>query len=843
MKSLLKTLTPYLLLAALFAVITYAVHWVFNDTSWGLSYTLVLLALAAWPAWIAWRRSRSPLLSVSWLEHEVRQTGQPNKDFSFLLDTPIPLDDQQIQIEEEKRHMKMLEQYSEALNFTVNFKAILWLIYTNSQGVLDAGYFYIYLADVHTGQLYCAFCVEEGERVPEKEGSEHLVTNARIRQAIDVGLMHEHQDKHGRQWVTAPLNAGADTVGALQAGHQELETPFTPQQIDLFGKITNRTATAIDHWQTNQQLQRRAQQLESLNDVIRSINSETEIEPLLELILEKAIELLNVEAGSFMLRDENTGVLEFVVVEGPASAELVGTKLPAGTGLAGEVVQTALPIIVNNVQDTNLWFSKVDEDTEYHTRSILTVPLVHQRSVLGVLQVINPRNGALFVESDKQLLTAFAGEAAVTLENARLLQQTDEKLQNRVRELTLLQNLDRDLNRTLDVRSAVERTLNWIVRLFNATAGAIAIFDEGGELIAVEYHGYVADFSAVRFKNVNEHPGLMGKVMRSGKPFICGDVQELDEYHEGNPQTRSQMTLPIKHEDVVIGAATLESDVVNAFGQDELSAAERLMDHITVAINNALLYEAVKAANLAKSEFVSMVSHELKTPLTSIRGYTDLMMTGLTGPISDRQKEYMETIINNVARMMGLIKDLTDISRMDTGQLSVNLEPMPFANVMSETLASVQALADEKDIRIHLEMPTDLPLVMGDHSRLVQVLTNLMSNACKYSPPKTNVQVMVRRDELLVDGQETGVIRCAVKDSGYGIAPEDQEKLFTKFFRSQDPNVRMASGTGLGLFITKGIIEMHGGELTFESALGEGTTFEFYVAEATAVESEFQKAI
>jgi signal transduction histidine kinase len=205
------------------------------------------------------------------------------------------------------------------------------------------------------------------------------------------------------------------------------------------------------------------------------------------------------------------------------------------------------------------------------------------------------------------------------------------------------------------------------------------------------------------------------------------------------------------------------------------------------------------------------------------------MMTGLTGPVNDQQQEYMGTIVSNVSRMMTLIQDLTDISRIETSQLTVRLQPIPLPNVVSETISGIKSMAKHKNIEIDLHMPSNIPLVMGDHNRLVQVLTNLVGNACKYSPPDTQVDVRVRcgRNQK---GQD--VVWCDVQDQGYGIAPEEQTKMFTKFFRSPDPNIRQSSGTGLGLFITKGLVELHGGELQFESELNKGTKFTFSVLEA-----------
>jgi signal transduction histidine kinase len=246
------------------------------------------------------------------------------------------------------------------------------------------------------------------------------------------------------------------------------------------------------------------------------------------------------------------------------------------------------------------------------------------------------------------------------------------------------------------------------------------------------------------------------------------------------------------------------------------------------------LYNQVIAANNAKSEFVSMVSHELKTPMTSMRGFTDLMLGGMAGELTDKQRTFLETIAANIRRMGTLIQDLTDISRIETGHLHINPAAVPFASVVSETLQTTQRLADEKGIHLHLDLPVDLPPVMADQQRLVQVLTNLISNACKYSPPDTDVDVVVQAESIVMKEGEPPrpMVVCSVRDHGYGISATDQAKMFTKFFRSGNPDIRQSPGTGLGLSITKGIVELHGGRIWFESKLGEGTTFHFTVPQA-----------
>jgi GAF domain-containing protein len=625
----LRSLVPILILAGLIALFLMAASFY-----WGfLTLPLVLLTVLI---------ATLTFISVTLLYNRLRANAALNET-NFALDPevvrlrnglsvaspPQQLIKEIDTLQDRVAELKMLGQYSEALSFTINFQAILTLIYTNCQQLLNSRDFYIYLPDVHTDQIYTAFCVENGVRDKTKESPSNVIQDGRITAVIEMGQVHEHKDDTGRYWLTAPLNAGADTAGALQASHPELDTRFSEIQKELFASLGTRTATAIEKWKTNQQLQLRAQQLETLNEVIRFINSEQDVDRLLNLILEKAIELLNVEAGSLMLRDPDTGELEFVVVHGPTSQELVGTRLPLGKGVAGQVAQTAKPVRVNNVQDDRQWFAGLDNDTHFRTRSILTVPLVRQQMVIGVLQVINRRNGAPFVKTDEILLTAFAGEAAVTLENARLLQQTDAELQDRVRELSLLQNLDRDLNRTLDLQQSLNLTISWMMRLFGATAGSMVVFNADGTVLSYRQQGYESgvDYTAVYTYSRETYPGLIGQVLQKPKSPPCRRTFFRDPpawlySRHPNDHPHHQRATPVGRGDhrTCRRATKLRSS--------DLESAVRFIDHITVAITNALLYAEVKVANEAKSEFVSLVSHELKTPLTAIRGYTDLMMTG-----------------------------------------------------------------------------------------------------------------------------------------------------------------------------------------------------------------------
>ena len=726
----------------------------------------------------------------------------------------------------------LLSQFSQALNFTISFDDLLELIATNCLRLLETEDFFVSLGDAETGQIYRAFHLEQNERLPEKEGPQQIVTDERLLEVINTGQMTV-DGADGLAWMAAPLNAGAEALGALHTYRRQQGQRFLERQQQLFSVFSDRVAIALDRWQANEKLKLRATQLQTLNEVIGSLTATLDVGELLELILDKAMTLLETEAGTFMLVSGNVGELEFRVARGPTSGNLVGQRLPIGTGLAGTVAQTGRPIIVNDAQHDTRWFSGIDASSEFVTQTILTVPLLRYREVLGVLQVINKYSGGPFNEDDQTLLTAFAGQAVVALENARLLHQTDEELQERVSELSLLQQLDRDLNTTLELASVVNLTLDWVLRTCSATAGGLVLILDG-EARLVASRGYDESFGPDSVDSETLKAGLIGMVLKNGKPHLAKDVHQHPNYIAAAFDTLSQMTIPITHKQDVIGAIAIESSRPAAFDPRNVEVAIRVTDHAAVAIANAILYEQVIEANDAKSEFVSMVSHELKTPMTSVQGYTDLILNGVTGEINQKQREFLQTITANIRRMGTLIQDLTDISRIETNHLSISPAPMSFAKVISDTLQITQTLSQEKAIEVHVDLPVNLPPVVGDQERLVQVMTNLLSNACKYSPPGSEVFLTVKTELQVGQNGDNGsppqpFVICSVKDSGYGISESDQAKMFTKFFRAGDPNIRQSPGTGLGLSITKGIVELHGGAIWFESKLGEGTTFHFTI--------------
>jgi signal transduction histidine kinase len=226
---------------------------------------------------------------------------------------------------------------------------------------------------------------------------------------------------------------------------------------------------------------------------------------------------------------------------------------------------------------------------------------------------------------------------------------------------------------------------------------------------------------------------------------------------------------------------------------------------------------AIQEANRLKTEFVSMVSHELRTPLTSIQGYAELLLEDER--IVGEERESLTIVRKNADRLLGLINDLLDLSRIEAGRVDLHRTSLDLARLISEVARSLRPLIEAKRQRLKLDLGDALPAVWADANRVTQILTNLISNAHKYTLVDGSITVAARRDD--------GFVRVDVSDTGIGLSPEDQAQLFTRFFRAHERSPQAGGGTGLGLVISRLLVELHGGRITVSSAPGQGSTFSF----------------
>jgi signal transduction histidine kinase/putative methionine-R-sulfoxide reductase with GAF domain len=740
-------------------------------------------------------------------------------------------------LERRAHEMNVLRRVSQGINITLAFDDLLELVYAQSAQVIPATDFRITLLDPYLGHLYHSFYLENDERLneqerkplPKGEGLEHLILETK-RPLLSDDYEKEcsrnavHPEMKGVfSWMAVPLIAGSETVGQLSLGNRDAAIIYTKDQMDLLQSIADQAAGAIVKGRLLEESHRRAKQLISLNEVTRTLTSTLELKGLYKQILSSAVEIMNCEGGSLLLVEHPDEELVFEAALGPVAAELIGEHLPAKTGWAGQAVQSKGAVIAHKARRTT-----TARDKSPTTGDIMAVPLLVKDQVIGVIEVINKKDNLPFSSDDQQLLTAFASQAAIAIENARLYTLTDQALASRVEELSVMQRIDRELNNSLDLRKAMSITLKWAVLESKAEAGIIGWVDPKGILV-VASSGTPPGAAPIEGTYLKCEHSLLETALQAGLPkavrigFEDGGTALLAD-------AQTQILVPIQRESGAPAALVLESRRDRLPAEEVLITLSRLSDHAAIAIANAQLYAEVQSANLAKSEFVSFVSHELKTPMTSIKGFTDLLAAQAVGPVNEAQSNFLSTIRSNVDRMATLVSDLADVSRIESGRMQLDFNAVSLSEVVEEVVRSFRGQVETKEQNLILELPDDLPNAWGDRTRLIQIITNLFSNAHKYSPPGGCILITVYAVQNQWDPEGAPqVLHMAVKDEGFGINEEDQEKIFQKFFRSEDQKIRDSAGTGLGLNITKTLVEMQGGKIWFDSQYRQGTTFHFTV--------------
>ncbi|MBN2548385.1 MAG: GAF domain-containing protein [Anaerolineales bacterium] len=799
---------------------------------------------------------------IGWLALGERRSGDPysNRDLEFLEaigdQSALAVERSQVvtDLERRIREMNVLTRVAQGVSFTVVFDDILELISAQTNQILPARDFRVTLFDKETKILTHAFYLENDERLLEQEnrplpagqgleaavveGQRAILTDDYERECRGRGLLPVIQGVYA--WMGVPLNAGAETIGVLSVASRDPAVLYTEEQRNLLQAIANQASGAIVKARLLEETENRARQLATLNEIGIGLTSTLNIKLLLNQILQSATDILNCEAGSLFLVDPQTDELVFEVVISPVEAQLTGRRLPPGSGLVGEAVETGKPIIANDAKRRKEWFEKTDQQTGFDTQDILAVPMRIHDKVIGVIELINKRNGTPFSLADQELLTAYTSQATIAIENARLYTMTDQALAARVEELSVMQRIDRELNASLDIDRAMRITLDWALRQSGVEAGLVGVVQENMVRVMVS-QGYTDEMAAYRTESNGDRPCIpvslsgLSRGIESGQP-LCLTASNAPEGERFAILTSGcmQIVVPIRRETDTIGVLLLESAHTENCTEDLISFLTRLSDHAAIAIANAQLYEEVTEANLAKSRFVSFVAHELKNPMASIKGYTELVSGGMAGPINEMQSSFLGTVRSNVDRMNTIVSDLNDLTKIQTGNLRLEYKAVGILEVLEEVIRSMRRQIEEKEQKYQLDLPDDLPAVWADPSRLAQILTNLVSNAHKYTPASGEFVVGAQREQ--VKSEDLGSIDFVhiwVQDHGIGISEEDQKQIFQQYFRT-DVAKEMASGTGLGLSITRSLVEMQGGRIWFNSQLGEGTTFHFTLPVAEA---------
>ncbi|HSH02562.1 MAG TPA: hybrid sensor histidine kinase/response regulator [Anaerolineae bacterium] len=382
-------------------------------------------------------------------------------------------------------------------------------------------------------------------------------------------------------------------------------------------------------------------------------------------------------------------------------------------------------------------------------------------------------------------------------------------------ELSAIEQVGQELGGTLDANESMEIGLRWALAQAGGSVGLVARREKD-------------DSWGVRVRQGDSEGVLPEMLVLFALPDSSALVQAVATreivFQEGAmywAEAVGHLVIPLIWDKQVQALLMIECEERTSWPESSINFLKRLAVYLGLALANAEMYTGLMAANAAKSEFVSFVAHELKVPMTSIKGYAEILATGRLGEMKAQHVSILDTIRGNVDRMATLVSDLDDISRIEAGYLRLEVEPVPMKGVIDDVLMTARAQIGARRQEIVVDVAEYLPTVSADRSRMIQVLTNLVSNANKYTPDEGKITIGAR---ALNEGEQK-MVHVWVADTGLGIKEEAQAAIFQKFYRVDDAEARKSPGTGLGLAITKQLVEMHQGRIWFESVYREGTTF------------------
>jgi signal transduction histidine kinase/putative methionine-R-sulfoxide reductase with GAF domain len=643
--------------------------------------------------------------------------------------------------------------------------------------------------------------------------------------------------------LAIPLIRAGEAIGVVIIRRTEVR-PFTDRQIDLLRTFATQAVIALENTRLFKAEQARARELaEALQqqtataDVLKVISRSTfDLQTVLQTLVESAARLC--EADMAAIARQKGATYQNVVSYNypPTLVEYIEThpiEIGRGTIIGRAVLEgraVHMPDVLADAEYTRLESAKIGS-----FRTMLGVPLLREGVPIGVIVLIRSKVHP-FTDKQIELVTTFADQAVIAIENVRLF----DEVQARTRDLTealeqqtatgeILASISGSVTDTKPVFDAIVRNLR---RLFGTRMAMVQVLKDGMAHLAAVAH-------ELEFETLNQQfPRPLDESTGSGLAMLSKQVLQFAPVlgSPAAPPATQQFArdlgfnaviyAPMIRDDKVIGAIGTVRHGAEPFNDKQIALIKAFADQAVIAIENVRLFDEIqdKSRQLAeaserKSQFLASMSHELRTPLNAIIGLTEMMVTNAARFGTEKALEPLRRVNAAGTHLLSLINEVLDLSKIEAGKLDLNPEPVDLARLLDEVVGTAGQLAEKNQNRLVVEAQENLGALTADSMRLKQILLNLLSNACKFTKDG-EIALRVRK---VADGRDW--VELAVADSGIGMTPEQQAKLFQEFTQADSLTARRYGGTGLGLALSRKLSRMMGGDVTVTSEPGKGSVF------------------
>ncbi|WP_299643978.1 GAF domain-containing protein [uncultured Chloroflexus sp.] len=585
------------------------------------------------------------------------------------------------------------------------------------------------------------------------------------------------------------------------------------QNADLYHTIRSLNAELEQRViERTRELEEEKDRLATLHAIASQVNQTLDLDQILNNSLEMLARIIQAEHASILLAEEdNPSLLVTRAILGKKVTPENMIRFAIGQGIAGWAAQHGQTVLVNDVAQDERWVS-IPDSTRKREGSMISVPLFVQGEVIGVMTLSHSRTH-FFHEGHVRLLNACAGAIAIGINNANLFRMISAEAERRY------ELLDRQQKETSQIAAILQSLLDGVI-----------VCDLYGSVLSVnQAASRILHRPAEELVLWNLHDIIQRHLSNHAAELPLDDLLRRPLSVTGEARTFST-TAVISGRTINVSLSPVLKEDVNE-DDGELLGALLVLRDITREVE----------ADRMKNEFIGTMSHELRTPMTAIKGFTQLLAMGGLGQLNDTQREFVNTIYSNTERMINLINDVLEITKIESGSIDLEWRSLHLAEALSGVIAELQPQIAQRRHQLTISIPPGLPLIRADAMRLHQILYHVLLNAIKYTPPGGKITIAAR-ETLNVDLPEPvrstlsdsrRYLLLSISDTGVGIRPEDLPRIFDRFFRTDNPLKVEAGGTGLGLSIVKPLVELLGGRIWVDSIVGEGSTFSIALPVAT----------